>query len=193
MKEFPTEISYQLDYHQMYPAKFTPKRDPSFSSRSSPSMLRLPIPIPSDMVSLDCGDHAKVRSLNGVMHDTILLTIPSVTDWFFFLVLDIGNATFEAIPLGVRFAIGILQATAVRAAGFVTISLSTLAPAVQWVSYSSRLSADVWPQGLRVLYVMMMYVSVCEYRLLTVTFFIWLYLVKTRLLWGENPATSICL
>ena len=48
-------------------------------------------------------------------------------------------------PAGVRVAIGLLQATAVRAAGFATVSLSALAPAV------------------KVLYVIMMYVSVCEW------------------------------
>ncbi|EJD07960.1 uncharacterized protein FOMMEDRAFT_164765 [Fomitiporia mediterranea MF3/22] len=79
-------------------------------------------------------------------HQTwFLLTVVvllSSTDWFFFLVLDIGNATMEAIPIGVRFAIGFLQASAVRAAGFATVSISSLAPAVQ------------------ALYVVMMYVSI---------------------------------
>lgn len=55
----------------------------------------------------------------------------SFTDYFFFLVLDIGNTAFDSIPVGVRFAIGALQATAVRAAGFATVPLSQLAPAVQ--------------------------------------------------------------
>ncbi|EIW54439.1 TrkH-domain-containing protein [Trametes versicolor FP-101664 SS1] len=64
------------------------------------------------------------------------------TDWFFFLVLDIGNPAIANIPLGVRFIIGLLQATAVRAAGFGTVTLAALAPAV------------------KVLYVIMMYVSV---------------------------------
>lgn len=36
-----------------------------------------------------------------------------------------------SIPLGVRFIIGLLQATAVRAAGFGTVTLSSLAPAVK--------------------------------------------------------------
>ncbi|KAI5119163.1 hypothetical protein M0805_008646 [Coniferiporia weirii] len=72
---------------------------------------------------------------------TVLIML-NATDWFFFLVLDIGNSTIEVIPLGVRFAIGLLQATAVRAAGFATVTLSALAPAVQ------------------ALYVMMMYISV---------------------------------
>ncbi|THH06536.1 hypothetical protein EW145_g4017 [Phellinidium pouzarii] len=72
---------------------------------------------------------------------TVLIAL-NVTDWFFFLVLDIGSSTFEAIPVGVRFAIGLLQATCVRAAGFATVSPSALAPSVQ------------------ALYVMMMYISV---------------------------------
>ncbi|KAL1746659.1 cation transport protein-domain-containing protein [Schizophyllum fasciatum] len=69
------------------------------------------------------------------------------TDWFFFMVLDIGNAAIEAVPLGTRFCIGLLQAIAVRAAGFSTVSLSILAPAV------------------KVLYIIMMYVSVYLGRL----------------------------
>ncbi|KAI0645210.1 cation transport protein-domain-containing protein [Trametes meyenii] len=71
----------------------------------------------------------------------VLFTL-NATDWFFFLVLDIGNPEIANIPLGVRFIIGLLQATAVRAAGFGTITLSVLAPAV------------------KVLYVLMMYISV---------------------------------
>ena len=57
-----------------------------------------------------------------------------MTDWFFFLVLDIGNPAIENIPVGVRVIIGLLQATAVRAAGFGTVALSALAPAVKSVS-----------------------------------------------------------
>ncbi|KAI8968105.1 cation transport protein-domain-containing protein [Trametes punicea] len=72
---------------------------------------------------------------------SILLSI-AATDWFCFLVLDIGNPAIESIPLGVRFIIGLLQAVAVRAAGFATVTLAALAPAV------------------KVLYVVMMYVSV---------------------------------
>ncbi|TBU40177.1 cation transport protein-domain-containing protein [Dichomitus squalens] len=72
---------------------------------------------------------------------TVLLGL-TFTDWFFFLVLDIGNPVIEIIPFGIRFLLGFLQATAVRAAGFATVTLSALAPAV------------------KVLYVLMMYVSV---------------------------------
>jgi hypothetical protein len=46
-------------------------------------------------------------------------------------VLDIGNPEIEQIPVGTRIAIGWLQALAVRAAGFVTVTLAALAPAVK--------------------------------------------------------------
>ena len=59
--------------------------------------------------------------------------IYSVTDWFFFLVLDIGNPAIDSIPVGTRILLGLLQATAVRAAGFGTVALSALAPAVKCV------------------------------------------------------------
>lgn len=65
-------------------------------------------------------------------------------DWFFFLVLDIHNPSIAAIPTGVRVLDGLLQATAVRAAGFGIVTLADLAPAV------------------KVLYVVMMYISVCK-------------------------------
>ncbi|PIL33508.1 transporter [Ganoderma sinense ZZ0214-1] len=79
-------------------------------------------------------------------HQTwFLLTVVAcltITDWFFFLVLDIGNPEIDSIPFGTRFLLGLLQATAVRSAGFATVTLSALAPAV------------------KVLFVVMMYVSV---------------------------------
>jgi len=58
-------------------------------------------------------------------------TTPSLTDWFFFLVLDIGNDAIEVIPLNQRVLIGLLQAAAVRAAGFAAVSLAALAPGVK--------------------------------------------------------------
>ncbi|KAH7102156.1 cation transport protein-domain-containing protein [Auriculariales sp. MPI-PUGE-AT-0066] len=54
-------------------------------------------------------------------------------DWAMFLLLDIGNPEFETVPLGTRFIVGLLQAVAVRAAGFGTITVSALAPAVKCV------------------------------------------------------------
>ncbi|VDC02697.1 unnamed protein product [Peniophora sp. CBMAI 1063] len=66
----------------------------------------------------------------------------NLTDWVCFLVLDIGNEEIDKIPVGTRMADGMLQAFAVRAAGFATVTISGLAPAV------------------KVLYVIMMYISV---------------------------------
>ena len=49
------------------------------------------------------------------------------------MVLDIGNAEIDSIPLGTRFAAGLLQAIDVRAAGFNIVTVAGLAPAVQCV------------------------------------------------------------
>ncbi len=62
------------------------------------------------------------------------------------MVLDLGTPAIEQIPVGVRLLDGLLQGIAVRAAGFGIVTLSALAPAVQ------------------VLYVVMMYISVCKWR-----------------------------
>jgi Trk-type K+ transport system membrane component len=66
----------------------------------------------------------------------------NLTDWICFLVLDIGNPDIDSIPLGTRVVAGLYQAIAVRAAGFGIVPLARIAPAV------------------KVLYVIMMYVSV---------------------------------
>ncbi|KZS87287.1 TrkH-domain-containing protein [Sistotremastrum niveocremeum HHB9708] len=79
---------------------------------------------------------------------TVLLIL-NCTDWFFFLVLDIGNPEIETIPVGTRIALGLLQATAVRAAGFATVSLSALAPAVK-VLYVTMMYVSVYPIAMSV-------------------------------------------
>ncbi|KAI0036137.1 cation transport protein-domain-containing protein [Vararia minispora EC-137] len=78
----------------------------------------------------------------------LLLVVISLTltDWIFFLVLDIGNKEIESLPLGVRMIDGLLQSAAVRSSGFAIVTISALAPAV------------------RVAYVIMMYISVCDVR-----------------------------
>jgi Trk-type K+ transport system membrane component len=60
-----------------------------------------------------------------------------MTDWFSFLILDLGNSVIGSIPAGVRVVDGLFQATAVRAAGFAIVSLSALAPAVKYVVMST--------------------------------------------------------
>uniref|UniRef100_A0A8H7Y882 Potassium transport protein n=1 Tax=Psilocybe cubensis TaxID=181762 RepID=A0A8H7Y882_PSICU len=72
---------------------------------------------------------------------TIVLGLTSI-DWFFFLILDLHNPAIDSIPVGVRVLAGVMQAAAVRAAGFAIVPLAALAPAV------------------KVLYVVMMYISV---------------------------------
>lgn len=49
------------------------------------------------------------------------------------MVLDIGNPEIESIPLGTRFAAGLLQSTDVRASGFTVVPIAALAPAVKYV------------------------------------------------------------
>ncbi|KAF5357330.1 hypothetical protein D9758_005883 [Tetrapyrgos nigripes] len=69
---------------------------------------------------------------------TVVMSL-NLTDWFFFMVLDIGTPAIDSISIGTRFAIGLLQACAVRAAGFGTVALSALAPAVK-VLYTIMIS-----------------------------------------------------
>lgn len=75
----------------------------------------------------------------------VLLTL---TDWVSFLVLDIGNPEIDGIPVGRRMLVGLVQSAAVRSAGFATVSLANLAP------------------GVKVLYVIMMSVSIFLYRVI---------------------------
>jgi hypothetical protein len=123
-------------------------------------MFHLLVPISSDMVSFDCSrfSHAGVFPFFAFLRSR---KPNSVTDWFFFLVLDIGNAELAYIPVGVKFIIGFLQATSVRTTGFAAVSMSALAP-VQCVSYFMTLLLLIG-FCIRVLYVLMMYVSVCEW------------------------------
>ena len=60
-----------------------------------------------------------------------VLMTSSFTDWFFFLVLNIGISDFDSIPVGQRFLIGLVQAISVRSTGFQAITISSLAPAQQ--------------------------------------------------------------
>lgn len=71
-----------------------------------------------------------------------ILVIMNFTDWFCFLVLDIGNPDIDSIPIGTRVVAGLYQAIVVRAAGFGIVPLARIAPAV------------------KVIYVIMMYVSI---------------------------------
>ncbi|KAF8435126.1 cation transport protein-domain-containing protein [Boletus edulis BED1] len=76
---------------------------------------------------------------------SVLVLLNSI-DFFCFMVLNIGIPEIESIPFGTRFAVGLLQATDVRASGFNIVPVAAMAPAV------------------KVMYVIMMYISVCAVR-----------------------------
>jgi hypothetical protein len=96
-------------------------------------MLYLPLPVSPNVVSAYCALYPDVSKICCINYYACSRTTENIsaTDWFFFMVLDIGTATIEAIPVGVRLLSGLMQATAVRAAGFGIVPLSSLAPAVK--------------------------------------------------------------
>lgn len=71
----------------------------------------------------------------------IVIFLLNMIDWAGFMLFDLGNPAFEAIPVNQRVINGFLQATSVRCAGVASVSLAAVAPATQ------------------VLYVIMMYIA----------------------------------
>ncbi|VDC01027.1 unnamed protein product [Peniophora sp. CBMAI 1063] len=71
---------------------------------------------------------------------TVIIAL-NLADWAAFMILDIGIPEIEAIPTGVRVLLGVIQAVAVRLAGFTAFSLATIAPA------------------MKILYLVMMYIA----------------------------------
>lgn len=127
-------IPRQMDHLENCAAQDTLQWNTSIPTRSSAPLFHIPVPFASNVVSPYCGLFAQVRCrlLSVKTNPTHSKpAICSATDWFFFLVLDIGNPEIEKIPIGTRFIIGLLQATAVRSSGFAGVTLSALAPAVQ--------------------------------------------------------------
>ncbi|KAI0299527.1 cation transport protein-domain-containing protein [Russula brevipes] len=78
-----------------------------------------------------------------------VLIILNFTDWFFFLVLNIGIPAFDAVPVGRRFLLGLVQAVSVRFAGFQSIPISALAPAMQ-VLYFVMMYIAAYPIAMSV-------------------------------------------
>lgn len=78
-----------------------------------------------------------------------VLVILNSTDWFFFLVLNIGIPVFDAVPVGRRFLLGLVQAVSVRFAGFQSIAISALAPALQ-VLYFVMMYVSAYPIAMSV-------------------------------------------
>ncbi|KAH6913933.1 potassium transporter [Coprinopsis sp. MPI-PUGE-AT-0042] len=86
-------------------------------------------------------------------HQTwFLLTIViglTMTDFIFYIILDIGNEALSMIPTGVRILDGFMQSIAVRAAGFAIVPLASLAPAVK-VCYVVMMYISVYPIAMSV-------------------------------------------
>lgn len=121
-----------MDDNENYPQKGQVTRASAFPTRPPSQVFYLFIPVSSDMVSFDC---CRVSYVGASTLSTCFRSrkLDRFTDWFFFLVLDIGNKELAYLPVGVKFIVGLLQATAVRAAGFATVSIMALAPAVKCV------------------------------------------------------------
>jgi len=72
----------------------------------------------------------------------LILFAMNIVLWAGTLILNIGIQVEDALPIGIRVIISLLQTSAVRSAGFHAVSISSLTPATQ------------------VLYVIMMYIAV---------------------------------
>jgi hypothetical protein len=86
----------------------------------------------------------------------------SLVDWICFLTFNIGNPAVEAVPTGTRIFIGLLQAIAVRNAGFQVVPFAVVAPAVKYVLPCSFSHGDTNVERclIRVLYLVTMYIAI---------------------------------
>jgi len=94
-------------------------------------MFYLSFPFASNLVPCYDPGHLEVCEIHRSLYEWILNWQHSFTDWFSFMVLDIGNPDVDSIPLGTRFIAGLLQAIAVRAGGFNIVPLAGISPAVK--------------------------------------------------------------
>ena len=78
----------------------------------------------------------------------ILVTL-NVVDLVLFIILDLNDETVTHLALGYRFLNGWFQATSTRTAGFSSVSLADLHPAVQ-VSYMVMMYISVFPIAISV-------------------------------------------
>jgi potassium uptake Trk family protein len=78
-----------------------------------------------------------------------ILVLLNAVDLFFFIILDLNDESVTHLSLGYRFLNGWFQATSTRTAGFTSVSLSDLHPAVQ-VSYMVMMYISVFPIAISV-------------------------------------------
>ncbi|KAI0931017.1 hypothetical protein AcW1_007116 [Taiwanofungus camphoratus] len=86
-------------------------------------------------------------------HQTWILVasvvVLNLIDWMFDLILNIGNPATKEIPIGTRIINAVLSAVAVRSAGYQSIPVSALVPAVQ-VLYLIMMYIAIFPIALSV-------------------------------------------
>lgn len=78
----------------------------------------------------------------------IIVLVMNIVLWGGDLLLNIGLPVTDTIPVGIRVIISLLQASAVRSAGFQAIAIATLAPAAQ-VLYLIMMYISVYPIAMR--------------------------------------------
>ncbi|KAM0698924.1 hypothetical protein Q7P36_000968 [Cladosporium allicinum] len=78
-----------------------------------------------------------------------ILVLLNGVDLFFFIILDLDDATVTHLSPGYRVLNGLFQATATRTAGFSSVSVADLHPAVQ-VSYLVMMYISVFPIAISV-------------------------------------------
>lgn len=69
-------------------------------------MFCLLVPFSSNLVPFHYDSHSDVSCRISHAIDS---KVSSITDWLCFLILDIGNPITEAVPVGTRVLIGLLQ------------------------------------------------------------------------------------
>ena len=96
-------------------------------------MFHLSLPFASNLVSIDDRVGPFVRPLVCCCchYPTYLTSCHSLIDFSFFLGLDFHNPALSYIPKGALVIDGLLQALAVRAAGFGVVPLAALVPPVK--------------------------------------------------------------
>lgn len=78
-----------------------------------------------------------------------ILVLLNAVDLIFFIILDLNDETVTSLSLGYRFLNGWFQATSTRTAGFSSVNLADLHPAVQ-VSYMVMMYISVFPIAISV-------------------------------------------
>lgn len=78
-----------------------------------------------------------------------ILVLLNAVDLIFFIILDLNDTTVTSIPVAYRVLNGWFQATSTRTAGFSSVNLADLHPAVQ-VSYMVMMYISVFPIAISV-------------------------------------------